>query len=595
MAGDKQPDVLRQTFYSFRHIIFFSVLFSLVYGLLRLAGPLFMLLVFDRVLPSRSEATLVALLLLLIIILAIMTLLDYSRRRILARFGAQFQELIEDHIFSATARGAYFARGGSKPAAGLNEVDQLRGFFHSGSLVSILDFLWSPVFLAAVFVICPLIGWVVASGLGLLILIMTIQLSLAKAQSKRFSEARDTVGDLKDTLLVSRDVIESQNMMAAYNKRWVLARRRLRDAAVELNDWTAWFSILSSQTARLTQYIALAAGAYLTMKGNLTVGAMVASMYLARYVLYPMERFLKQVPSVREAIAKWRSLDRTLKTARASVATSEDVAVLRLSQVTVRCPITKNKVLSNLNVDVSPGSAIEIIGRSGSGKTVFAETLIGRLPRAGGNVLLGTIDVERLSITDAAKTFGYIPQRIAFISGTIEENIVGLDIEPDKDRLERAARIAGVHEKVLSLPEGYRTRIDPLGSIFSKGECHQLALARALYPDPKLLIVDEPDGALREAVAKSLMSHVEDFLNRGGILIILTRLSLKGYKPARRFTLDDGVLSEVKFDPAADRKVVRIKNGGKAADKKVVKIKNGGNEDSGLPLTDHFNPALLRN
>ena len=135
--------MLRDTFYSLRYIIFFSVLFSLVYGLLRLAGPLFMILIFDRVLPSRSEATLVALLLLLVIILVVMALIDYSRRRILARFGAQFQERIEDHIFSSTARDAYFARGGSKPAAGLNEADQLRGFFHSGSLVSILDFLWS--------------------------------------------------------------------------------------------------------------------------------------------------------------------------------------------------------------------------------------------------------------------------------------------------------------------------------------------------------------------------------------------------------------------------------------------------------------------
>jgi ABC-type protease/lipase transport system fused ATPase/permease subunit len=570
--------VLRHTFYSLRYIVFFSVLFSLVYGLLRLAGPLFMILIFDRVLPSRSEATLVALLLLLVIILAVMTLLDYSRRRILARFGAQFQERIEDYIFSATARDAYFGRAGSKPAAGLNEVDRLRAFFHSGSLVSILDFLWSPVFLAVVFVISAWIGWIVVAGLALLVLIMTISVALAKGRDERFSEAGDKIDDLKDTLLVSRDVIESQNMMAAYNKRWVLARRRSRDAAVEVKDWSAWFSILSSHTANLIQYVALAAGAYLTIKGELTIGAMVASMYLARFALHPMERFLKQIPSIREAIANWRSLDRTLKAARASTAALEDVAILRLSQVTVRSPITKNKILSNLNIEVSPGSAIEIVGRTGSGKTVFAEMLIGRLRRAGGNVLLGTIDVERLAITDAAKTFGYVPQRVDFVSGSIAENIVGLDIEQDKDRLVHAARIAGVHEKILSLPEGYLTRIDPLGSIFSKAERHQLALARALYPDPKLLILDEPDGTFREAVARSLKSHVEDFLARGGILIILTRLPLKGYEPTRRFILDDGVLSEVKFERTADKKVVRLKNGGK--------------EDAGLPLGDQFKPAM---
>jgi ABC-type protease/lipase transport system fused ATPase/permease subunit len=417
------------------------------------------------------------------------------------------------------------------------------------------------------------VGWVVTAGFVLLALILTIKGSLAKGRDERASEAGDKIDDLKDTLLVSRDVIESQHMMAAYNNRWVLARRRSRDAAVELADWNAWFSILSSHTATVIQYVALAAAAYLTIKGELTVGAMVASMYLTRLVLGPMERFLKQVPNIREAIAKWKSLDRTLKTARAPSATSEGVAVLRLSQVAVRCPITKNRLLRNLNVEVSPGSLIEIVGKSGSGKTVFAEMLIGRLSRAGGNVLLGTIDVERLSISDAAKTFGYVPQGIAFISGTIEENIVGLDIEPDRDRLVQMAQLAGVHGKILSLPEGYLTRIDPLGSIFSKGERHQLGLARALYPDPKLLIVDEPDGTFREAVAKSLKIQVADFLTRGGILIILTRLPLKGYEPSRRFTLDDGELSEVKLDRAADRKVVRIQS--------------RGNENAGLPVADN--------
>jgi ATP-binding cassette subfamily C protein len=538
-----------------------------------------MILIFDRVLPSRSEATLAALLVLIVIIIALMALIDYSRRRILARFGAQFQERIEDYIFSSRTRDAYFARVGSKPAAGLNEADQLRGFFHSGSLINILDFLWSPVFLALVFVISAWIGWVLVAGLALLTLIMTLKGSLAKGRDERFGEAGDKIGDLKDTLLVSRDVIESQQMMAAYNTRWVLARRRSRDAAVELKDWSSWFSIVSSHTANVIQYIALAVGAFLTIKGELTIGAMVACMYLSRLILGPMERFLKQVPNIHEAVANWKSLDKILKAERTPTAASEGVAVLRLSQVSVRCPITKNRLLRNLTVDVTPGSMIEIVGKSGSGKSVFAEMLIGRLPRAGGNVLLGTIDVERLSITDAVKTFGYVPQRIAFISGTIEENIVGLDIEPNRDRLVYAARVAGVHEKILSLPEGYLTRIDPIGSIFSKGERHQLGLARALYPDPKVLIIDEPDGTFREAVAKSLKSQVQDFLTRGGILIILTRLPLKGYEPFRRFTLDDGVLSEVKLDRTVERKVIRIQ--------KVAK------ESAGLPAADHGSPLML--
>jgi ABC-type protease/lipase transport system fused ATPase/permease subunit len=563
LAKSKQSKVLRHTFYRLRYIIFFSILMSLVYGLMRMAGPLFMILIFDRVLPSRSEETLVALLLLIVVIITMMTLLDYSRRRILARFGAQFQEYIEDHIFSSTGRDAYLAKGGRKPAAGLDEADELRGFFHSGSLVTILDFLWSPVFLAVVFMIHPVIGWVVVAGLALLMLIMTVKVCFATARDERHSKAKKEIGNLKDTLLVSRDLIETQQMMSAYNKRWVRARRRARDAAVELNDWYSWFSILSSHTAMLIQYGTLATGAYLTIKGELTIGSMVASMYLARHVFYPMERFLRQIPDIREAIANWRSLDKTLQATRTSTASLESQAALRLSQVTVRCPITKNRLLRNLNVEISPGSAVEIVGDSGSGKTVFAEMLIGRVLRVGGSVLLGRIDMERLSITDATKMIGYVPQRVDFISGTIEENIAGLDIQPDRDRVVHVARLAQVHEKILSLPEGYLTRIDIFGSIFSKSERHRLALARALYPDPKLLIVDEPDTTFRDALSKSLKSEIADFIARGGILIMLTRVALKSYQPTRRFTLENGELSEVKVDRAADRKVIKIRNGGK--------------------------------
>ena len=278
MANRIQKDVLKETINGVRYIIYFSIVLSLVYGFLKLVGPLFMILIFDRVLPSRSEATLAVLLLIVVVVLAVMVLIDYSRRRILARLGAQFQERIEDHIFSSTARSVYFARGGSKPATGLNEVDQLRAFFHSGSLIVILDFMWSPVFLAVLFVIDSIIGWVVVAGLAILALINAMRVSFDKGRDERQSEAKDRVNDLRDALLVSRHVIESQQMMRAYNKRWVMARRDSRDAAVELKDRSAWFTILSSNTAMLIQYTTLAAGAYLTIIGELTIGGMVASM-----------------------------------------------------------------------------------------------------------------------------------------------------------------------------------------------------------------------------------------------------------------------------------------------------------------------------
>lgn len=546
----QDSNALRDTFRSVRYILYVAVVFSFLYNLLRLTGPLFIILVHDRVLPSRSEATLVALFLLVVTFLVVMTLLDYSRRRILARFGAQFQERLEDHIFSSTTRDAYLVGNASKPTDGLNEVDRLRSFFHSGSLVAILDFLWSPMFLVTIFLIHWTIGWVVLGGLGLLILIMFINSTFAKDRDERFKEASNRIGELKDVLLVSRDVLQSQQMTSSYNEHWVQARRRSRDSAVELNDWNAWFSILSTHTAMFMQYSVLAAGAYLTLNEQLTTGAMVACMFLSMRVFYPVERFVKQLPRIKEAAVDWSKLDKTLKAAKPTSVRHLDVSVepsLSLSAVSVRSPLSRQKILRTVNLEIERGSFIEVVGGSGSGKTVLAETLLGRMSRAGGEILLGGVGIERLSIAQARDAFGYVPQHVGFVNGTIEENIACLEPEPDRERLLEVAKSAQVHELIFALPGGYSTPIDAAASSFSKSERHQIALARALYRNPKVLIVDEPDQTFRDGLSKNLKSTVASFLGRGGILILLTRVALKKCQPSRRFSLEGGQLKEIKF------------------------------------------------
>ncbi len=560
MAATKKLSVLRGVFHELRYLVYFPVFISLVYGLLRLIGPIFMIVIFDRVLPSRSLPTLISLLILLAIVYAFMALLDYSRRRILARFGAQFQERVEDRIFGASDRGAYLEKAKGRPAAGLYEVDQLRSFFHSGSLVAILDFFWSPLFLVAVFIISPFVGWIVLAGIAALVLVRAIKDSLDHSRDERQSEASDRVAELKDTLARSPHVIELHQMTAAFNKRWVLARRRSRDASVEANDWNAWFSVLSRHISRFLPYTVLAAGAYLTISGEMTIGSMVACMRLARLVHGPTERFMKEVSDIGEVKTNWRNLDKILSAQQAPTAPVSGKPSVQLAQVRVRCPMTKNLLLNNVNLTIPVGSSVSIVGGAGSGKTVLAETLIGRFPRANGKILLGDVDIERLSIDDAARTFGYVAQRVDFFAGSIEENITGLEIEPDEQRVIKAAQFAGVHKRIVSLPESYATRIDAIGSIFSKGERHQLALARAFYSDPKVLILDEPDATFRSGLGNELKGKISRFLKRGGIMIILTRLPLKNFDTSKRYTISNGVLTERKITLIPASNVVSLQD-----------------------------------
>ena len=270
-------------------------------------------------------------------------------------------------------------------------------------------------------------------------------------------------------------------------------------------------------------------------------------MRLARLVHGPTERFMKEVSDIGEVKSNWRNLDKILGAQQPPTAPVSGKTSLHLAQVRARCPVTKNLLLNNVNLTIPPGSSVSIVGGAGAGKTVLAETLIGRFQRANGKILLENVDIERLSINDAAGTFGYVAQRVDFFAGSIEENITGLEIEPDEQRLIKAAQFAGIHKRIISLPEGYATRLDAIGSIFSKGERHQLALARAFYPDPKVLILDEPDATFRSGLGNELKGKITRFLKRGGILIILTRLPLKNFDTSKRFTLSNGILTEKKI------------------------------------------------
>jgi len=533
-------------------ILFAAFVFSFVYNLLRLSGPFFMLLIYDRVLPSRSEETLIALFGILAVFVIAMGMIDYSRRRILARFGAQFQERIEQRLFTASSRNEFFAHAGPKPITGLNELDGLRGFFHSGALISIFDFVWTPMFLIMVFVLHWVLGWVSVGGIALLLVLVLIKMATSGAREQRSTEAGKQIGDLKDLMTSSRDVIRGQDMGASVKERWLAARRVSRDRSLELKDWSGWFEVSSRQIRLLLQYSVLAVGALLTLRGQLTVGAMVAAMFLVSRVFSTVEDFLGDLPAIRRAVINWNSLKRSLaaKEAELSDPCTTNVAEVRarlsLSNVSVRSPLTGELILRSLNLSIGPGKLVEIIGDCGSGKTVLAETILGGWKTSSGTILFGGINIERLSETETAAIFGYVPETVTFVVGTIEENISRLEVRPNRDKIVAAAKTAHVHDLIMALPDGYQTRLDLAGSGLSRGDRHRLALARALYNDPQVLIIDEPDPALREALPKTMRSTINEMKSRGGVIVIFSRERLSLPMTSGQLILDSGRLKSFK-------------------------------------------------
>ncbi len=522
---------------------------SFAVNLLRLAGPLFMLLIYDRVLTSRSVETLVALFGLLIMLLCVLGTLDYARKRMLARFGAQFQEQIEETLLSHSGRNQFFQQGRAKPALGLDEVDGLRGFLHSGSLIAVLDFLWTPMFVAVVFVLHPLLGWICVGGIGVICLLMLIRSVFKGGRQERASLARGAIGKLKNAIVASHQTMRKQDMSVGFKERWKTARDDARDRAISLQDWTSWFNSISRITVMVVRYSVLATGAYLTLQGELTAGAMVAATFMVTRVLGPVERFVTQIPRLIQAREQWRSLNQVLKTRAMELedAYSEQPSTphrLVVDNVSVRSPLTGALLLRSVSLTSTGGELIEITGTSSQGKTVLAETILGMWKLSSGSILVNGHHTGRLTDVEAQTVFGYAPENPSFLAGTIAENISGLDPQSNPEKVSLAARRARMHAAICALPMGYHTELDPQASCLSNFERNQLALARAFYKDAQILIIDTIDSEMLVRIPKKLETTFSLLRERDNVtIIVLTRQPLNLPDTTRSYTLQDGRLA----------------------------------------------------
>lgn len=534
-----------------RGILSVAFVLSFFVNILRLAGPMFIILIYDRVLPSRSEETLVVLFAMVVMFLVAQAVIDYARRRILARFGAQFQERMEGVLFAHAGQSQLLDRAGAKPVAGLDEVDGLRGFFHSASLVAIHDFVWAPMFLLVVFVLNPLLGWVCMGGMVMLLALVVIRMGFIGTRASAALAAGRDMADLRTMIAASRDTIRSQDMRRGFTDRWMQVRRTCRDRAIALKDWTVWFDSLSDACVLLARYAVLAVGAWLTLQGVLSIGAMVAATFLVSRVLIPVEKVLTALPDIAEARQNWVQLNRVL------AGWTEDPQDgfaepgnprnrLSLANVAVRSPETGALILKGVSVDIEPGQMIQIVGPTGRGKTVLAETILGLRKRTGGSILADGRPLSRLTDADSERLFGYVPEHPGFVAGTLAENIAHLDPDPSPARVAAAARKACLHAMISALPAGYQTRIEATGAGLSRGQRHQLALARAVYHLPQILIFDEPDPSLTEGLPRTLAKVFDQMLDKGGAILILARKPLDLKQSAATYLLDDGRLRLLK-------------------------------------------------
>jgi PrtD family type I secretion system ABC transporter len=520
--------------------------FSIFVNMLMLTGPLFMLQTYDRVLGSRSEETLVALFILVAFLFLIMGIMDWARGRLLTKMGARFQARLDRRVFEAMLKKASIDREGDKNGLSghqLKDLEAVQRFYASPVFAALFDLPWAPIFLFGITIFHPWLGLMGIAGAGVLIVI-TVLNQLTTRQASVKSAAAGYVSDrYSEHLQTEAETIRSLGMQGNAFAKWSETRQRALEQSVRAADLGGSFSTGSKTFRLFLQSAMLALGAYLVLLGEVTPGVMIAGSILLGRALAPIEMVVNQWSTVQRARRGWDSLVELLSDVpqeRSLIELPRPAAKLEVNQLTLIPPGARQASLRMISFTVGPGEALGVIGPSGSGKSTLARALTGVWLPVGGKIRLDGATLDQYQPEKLAEYIGYLPQRVTLFDGTIAENIARLATKPDDAKVVAAARQAAAHEMILQLPSGYDTQVQTAGTQLSGGQIQRIGLARALYDDPVLLVLDEPNANLDNEGSKALNTAIRAVKERGGAVLIMAHRPAAIKECENLLALEDG-------------------------------------------------------
>lgn len=498
--------------------------FSAAVNILMLTGPLFMLQVYDRVLSSRSVETLTALSVLVLFLFILMGLLDSVRQRVMQRIATRFQERVERRVFSASLEDGAAAGNDAVAKGGMRDLEAVTRFMGSPVLMALFDLPWAPLFMAAVFFFHPLLGVVAMLGGTILVVSTLLNQWSGRQPLQESANAAQRAERMSDLYRDEGELIGSLGMRNATFHRWQQARDEATDAALKGSDRTTGFSVFSKTFRLFLQSAMLAAGAWLVLQQELSPGAMIASSVLMGRALAPVEQIVGGWALVQRAQDGWQRLSRLLTRRPAQIMHTtlpRPETRLDVNQLSVIPPGQRAPTLRGVSFVVEPGQAMGVIGPSGAGKSTLARAITGTWPPAAGSIRLGGATLDQYDPDVLGGLIGYLPQQVTLFDGTIAENIARLDPRPDPQKIVEAAKAAAAHQMILDLPQGYDTVVAQSGGRLSGGQIQRIGLARALYTDPVLFVLDEPNSNLDNQGSEALNTAIREMKKRGGTVIIM--------------------------------------------------------------------------
>lgn len=506
-------------------LLVWTFVFSIFVNLLMLAGPLYMLQVYDRVLSSRSVETLVALTVLITALYALMGVLDYARGRIMARVGARFQNALDARVFEASLTRSLDPKERMVATGAQRDLDAIRELFTSPVLLAIMDIPWTPVFIAAIFIFHPMLGWLAVAGGTIIILIALLNQILTASRVKQAQTSAQQAQGFVEQTRNGREVVLSQGLQTTMLERYLKLRNAALKQNIAANDWTGTFSAFTKSFRLFLQSAMLGAGAYYVLQSEMTPGSMIAGSILLGRALAPIEQAMGRWTALQRGWTGWKQLGKYLEAVPMAPARTRlpvPLPTLKASGLTIVPPGEQIPTVRNVSFTLEPGHALGVIGRSGSGKSTMARALVGFWPIAGGEVRLGGASLDQYESDQLGRHIGYLPQTVTLFAGTVAENIARMQAQTDDELVVEAAKSANAHEMIMQLPKGYDTFLNGNENLLSGGQRQRIALARALYGNPVLLILDEPNSMLDADGSAALNAAVKRFKAQEKSLIVLT-------------------------------------------------------------------------
>jgi PrtD family type I secretion system ABC transporter len=498
-----------------------AALFSLCINLLMLTAPLYMLQVFDRVLSSQSRETLLYLTVIAGFAYLVLALLEFARGRILLRMAGWLdQRLSPDILRQAISDGLASAR--MRSTQGLSDMAQIRQFLSGPGFPPVMDAPWTPIFIAVTFFLHPWLGWLTLAGAVVLLALTGINEWAIKYPVRHGNLSAVKGRHWAETAVRNADVIEAMGLMPAMIGGWRTRNDETLAAQARAGDRNAAIKAATRLIRMLLQIGMLGLGAYLVLENELTAGGMIAGTILAGRALAPVDQAVgswQAAVSARGAYQRLKALFQNLAPRGEGMALPAPKGALNVENVTYFHDGAKAPALHKLRFALAPGECLGVIGPTAAGKTTLARLLVGNLKPQAGHVRLDGVDMGAWTPDERGRHVGYLPQAVELFDGTVHDNIARLD-QADAATTVKAARFVGVHEVILKLPNGYDTEIGEDGGALSAGQRQRIGLARALYSEPRLVVLDEPNSNLDPDGEHALMATLAK-LKRAKVTSIL--------------------------------------------------------------------------